>query len=74
MKLTVPWPYACIWSQPSMDPELPYCVCTTVRMSLMDSANWKYDPPVDCMSIVCGAIVMMRLAPTRIAASAAPGP
>ena len=36
----------------------------------MDSANWKYDPPVDCMSIVCGAIVMMRLAPTRSQRSA----
>src|SRR5947208_5047931 len=31
---------------------------TTVRMSFTFSAVWKYAFDVDCMSIVCGAIVM----------------
>src|SRR6266511_3324355 len=37
---------------------------TMVRMLLMLSASWKYAMPVDCMSMVWGASVMMRLEPT----------
>jgi len=33
---------------------------TTVRMSFTFRAVWKYAFDVDCMSIVWGAIVMMR--------------
>ena len=29
----------------------------------MSSASWKYEPAGFCMSMVCGAIVMIRLAP-----------
>jgi hypothetical protein len=33
-------------------------------MSRTASASWKYAPPVDCMSMVCGAMVRMKREPT----------
>ena len=36
----------------------------------MSSASSKYEPPVDCMSMVCGAIVMIRFAPDPAAQAA----
>ncbi len=36
---------------------------TTVRMSFTFSAVRKYEPDVDCMSMVCGAIVRIMSGP-----------